>query len=254
MPNLTIVLPTYNERENLLPIADALFKLGIDGLNLLIVDDNSPDGTGQLADELASLRPSDVRVIHRTEKNGLGPAYREGFKAALAAGADLIVQMDSDFSHQPKYIPVMMREIENGADLVIGSRYLEGGGVDEGWSFYRKLLSWFANSVYVKTLLRLPISDATAGYRMWKREALIGLNLDRIKSNGYVFQVEMAYVAHRMGFRIREIPIYFPDRQQGRSKMNARIQLEAALRVWQLLIRHRRVAKQPRVEPYESSV
>jgi dolichol-phosphate mannosyltransferase len=147
--------------------------------------------------------------------------------------------MDSDFSHQPKYVPELIAKIEQGFDLVIGSRYARGGGVDKTWGPYRKLLSWFANAVYVPVLLGLPVSDATAGYRIWRRETLIGMGLDRIHSNGYVFQVEMAYVAHRLGFRIAEVPIYFPDRTRGQSKMGSGIVFEAALRVWQLIYRHR---------------
>jgi dolichol-phosphate mannosyltransferase len=177
--------------------------------------------------------------MHRTAKEGLGPAYIAGFKHALTLDPDYIIQMDADFSHQPKYIQEMLTLIEQGCDMVIASRFARGGGVDAKWGFYRKLLSWFANRVYVPLLLGIPVTDATAGYRLWRRQTLVGLDLDRIRSNGYVFQVEMAYVACRLGFRIAEIPIYFPDRERGQSKMDIRITLEAALRVWQLLLRHR---------------
>jgi dolichol-phosphate mannosyltransferase len=234
-----VVLPTYNERENLPLMVEALFALEIDGLRLLVVDDNSPDGTGQLADELAAQHPGRIDVLHRTEKNGLGPAYIAGFKRALELGADQIIQMDADFSHQPKYLPELIAQLDSGVDLVIASRFMKGGGVDENWGFYRKLLSWFANSIYVRVILNIPVSDATGGFRIWRRATLIGLDLDRIRSNGYVFQVEMAYVTHRLGYRIGELPIYFPDRKRGQSKMDFRIQIEAALRVWQVMLRHR---------------
>ena len=239
MANIAVVIPTYNERENLPLITAEVLKLPVEGLRILVVDDNSPDGTGDLAEELAKDYPGRLSVLHRTQKEGLGPAYIAGFKQALSTGADYIIQMDADFSHQPKYILEMFATLEQGYDLVIASRFARGGGVDENWSFYRKLLSWFANRVYVRLLLNIPVSDATAGYRLWRRQTLIGLDLDRIRSNGYVFQVEMAYVAQRLGFRVTEIPIYFPDRRRGQSKMALRIQLEAALRVWQLMYRHR---------------
>ncbi|MDX2163669.1 MAG: polyprenol monophosphomannose synthase [bacterium] len=238
---LMVVMPTYNEAENLPVMAAALLALPLPALGLLVVDDNSPDGTGQIADRLAAAHPGRVFVLHRTEKNGLGPAYVAGFKRALHLGADLIVQMDADGSHQPKYIPDLIAALDAGADVVIGSRFTRGGGVDSQWSWYRKLLSWFANRVYVRALLGIDVADATGGYRIWRRETLIGLDMDRIRSNGYVFQVEMAYVASRLGYRVGEIPIYFPDRQVGESKMDARIQVEAALRVWQVMARHRRL-------------
>ena len=246
MPKLMVVLPTYNERENLPLIVEALFTLSINDLNILVVDDNSPDGTGALADELALKYPGRLNVLHRTEKNGLGPAYIAGFKRALALDADYILQMDADFSHQPKYIPEMIAALEKGNDVVIASRFAPGGSVDETWSFYRKALSWFANRVYTRLLLGIDVYDATAGYRLWRRQTLIGLDLDRIRSNGYVFQVEMAYVATRLGFRVVEIPIYFPDRKLGTSKMDVRIQIEAALRVFQVMYRHHALNPQMR--------
>jgi dolichol-phosphate mannosyltransferase len=238
MPKTMVVLPTYNEAENLPLMVDALLALKLENFHILVVDDGSPDGTGQIADDLAA-RNRQITVMHRQEKAGLGPAYIAGFKQALRLGAEYIIQMDTDFSHQPKYILDMLKRLEQGADVVIGSRFTRGGSVDETWSFYRKLLSWFANRVYIPALLSIPVYDATAGYRLWRRETLIGLDLDRIRSNGYVFQVEMAYVACRLGFRVAEIPIYFPDRTRGESKMDMRIQLEAAIRVWQVMARHR---------------
>ncbi len=238
MPKTIIVLPTYNEAQNLTLMVEELFALPVDDLNLLIVDDGSPDGTGQIADSLAEQYDGRIHVLHRTEKAGLGPAYIAGFKQALALGADYILQMDADFSHQPKYIPEMIDVLEQGADMVLASRFVRGGSVDKSWGLYRKLLSWFANRLYVPTLLHIPIYDATGGYRLWQRETLIGLDLDRIQSNGYVFQVEMAYVAVRLGFKVVETPIYFPDRERGDSKMDSSIALEAARRVWEIRRRH----------------
>jgi dolichol-phosphate mannosyltransferase len=215
------------------------------------VDDNSPDGTGQIADALAQEHAGRIHILHRKGKEGLGPAYIAGFKQALASGADYIIQMDADFSHQPSYIPQLIRTLETGADLVIASRFMRGGGVDKEWSLRRKLLSWWANSIYVRLILGIPVSDATGGYRIWRRATLIGLNLDRIRSNGYAFQVEMAYVAHRLGFKLGEIPIYFPDRRDGTSKMDMKIPLEAAARVWQMMFQHRGLTpQQRRTAPY----
>jgi dolichol-phosphate mannosyltransferase len=240
-----VVLPTYNEAENLMPMIDALLALPV-SLHVLVVDDNSPDGTGTLADQLAAQHAGQVSVMHRTEKAGLGPAYLAGFERAIDLGADYIIQMDADFSHQPKYIPDLIDKLEQGYDLVIGSRFAPGGGVDQSWSLFRKLLSWFANGVYVRVLLRIPISDATGGFRIWRRETLLGMGMDRVRSNGYVFQVEIAYVAYRLGYRIAEIPIYFPDRERGESKMGSHIIFEAALRVWQLIYRHHSLTPQMR--------
>jgi dolichol-phosphate mannosyltransferase len=246
MPKTIVVIPTYNEVENLPLITRALFELPVENLNILIVDDNSPDGTGKLADDLAATTyAGKLFVLHRTEKAGLGPAYIAGFKKALSMGADYIIQMDADFSHQPKYVLDLLRAIENH-DLVVASRFVKGGSVDETWSIYRKLLSWFANRIYTPTILGIPIYDATGGFRIWRRETLIGLDLDRIRSSGYIFQVEMVYVAHRLGFKVAEIPIYFPDRTLGESKMDIRIQIEAAARVWQVMMRHRKLNPQMR--------
>jgi dolichol-phosphate mannosyltransferase len=250
MPKVMVVTPTYNEAKNLPLLVEALFALPVDNLYLLVVDDNSPDGTGKIAEELAAHHPGKIQVLHRKDKAGLGPAYIAGFKEALRLDADMIIQMDADFSHQPMYLPEMLKAIEH-SDLVIGSRYVKGGSVDERWGIYRKLLSWFANRVYTPLILGIPVYDATAGYRCWRRHTLIGVDLDRIRSNGYVFQVEMAYIACRLGFRVKEIPIHFPDRKYGESKMSPLIALEAALRVWQLMFRHRALTpKQRRTEPY----
>lgn len=239
MPKLTIVLPTYNEAENLPLMIDALFALPIDNLHLLVVDDGSPDGTGQLAEDHAKQHPGQISVLHRTSKAGLGPAYIAGFKEAIASGANYILQMDADFSHQPEYIPQMLEAMQqNDSDMVMGSRFIRGGSVDPSWGLYRKLLSWWANRLYVPSILRIPIYDATGGYRLWKRETLIGIDLDRIKSSGYVFQVEMVYVTVKLGYNVKEIPIHFPDRQRGESKMDTKIAMEAAWRTWSLRKRH----------------
>lgn len=237
--HLTIVLPTYNESENLERMVAALLALPLPmPFSILVVDDNSPDGTGQIADRLTSQHPEQVEVLHRKGKEGLGKAYLAGFKHAIDNGADLILQMDCDFSHQPRYIPEMVAAIQ-GVDMVLASRFAQGGKVDETWAWWRKLLSWFANSVYVRLVLNTNLRDSTGGFRLWRRETLVGMDIqNRIQSNGYVFQVEMAYVALRLGYKIKEIPIYFPDRKEGQSKMSFHIQREAALRVLEVRRHH----------------
>lgn len=239
---LTVVLPTYNEAENLPRIVTALFELEIPDttLSVLVVDDNSPDGTGEIADDLAAEFPGRMGVLHRQGKEGLGKAYRAGFSKAIEDGAEAILQMDCDFSHQPRYIPQMVEQLKTH-DMVLGSRFAKGGSVDIAWAWWRKLLSWFANSVYIQLILRVPIRDMTGGYKLWRRETLIGVGLDRIHSNGYIFQTEMTYVALRLGYKVKEIPIYFPDRTIGESKMSFLISYEAAARVFQVLGRHRKL-------------
>jgi len=221
MRQLTIVIPTFNEAENLPALTQALWGLGLAGLRLLVVDDASPDGTGAVADALAADHPGQVEVIHRTGKLGLGSAYIQGFRRALDLGAQAIGQMDADFSHSPRYLTLLLEGLEQ-ADLVLGSRYVQGGGVDENWGVARLALSSFGNW-YARTILRLRVRDATGGFRLWRREGLLSMPLDAIRSNGYVFQVEMAYVAQRLGLRALELPIYFPDRRIGQSKMSFRI-------------------------------
>lgn len=235
--SIAIVIPTYNEIENLPVLVGRLFGLPLNELHLLIIDDNSPDGTGKLADELAAQQPEKIQVLHRTGKLGLGTAYITGFKELLKTPVDFIVQMDADFSHPPEKILEMLQATKK-ADVVIGSRYVPGGALDVEWPFWRKALSGFGN-FYARTLLGSKIRDVTGGYRLWKREVLAAMPLDRIRSNGYVFQVEMAYVASRLGFRFGEIPIYFAERKFGQSKMTLSIQVEAALRVWQLKSRYK---------------
>lgn len=234
---LMVVLPTYNEAENLPEIVSAIFELNIDRTEILIIDDNSPDGTGQIADELAAKSQGGVNVIHRQGKLGLGTAYVVGFRYALEHGADYVVQMDSDLSHPPKYIPIMLEAIKD-CDVVVGSRYIKGGGVDSKWSPLRRFLSWWGNSVYARLILGLSVHDATGGFKCFRREALAKLDLDKIRSQGYAFQVEVNYACQKKGYRVKEIPIIFPDRVKGKSKMSAAIALEAALRVWQIKWRY----------------
>ncbi|MBN1660234.1 MAG: polyprenol monophosphomannose synthase [Anaerolineae bacterium] len=235
-----IVLPTYNEADNLPAMIGELLALDLPGLSILVVDDNSPDGTGKIADGLAARHPERVAVMHRAGKGGLGTAYIAGFRVALDHSADFIVQMDADFSHSPACIPEFLAAIGD-YDVVVGSRYVAGGRLDERWSWGRYLLSWWANSIYTRLILGLKVKDATAGFKCWRRATLEGIGLDRVRSNGYVFQVEMAYLTEKLGYRVLEVPIYFEDRRIGQSKMTMRIKIEAALRTWQIRWRHRSI-------------
>jgi dolichol-phosphate mannosyltransferase len=245
MRQLTIVIPTYNEAENLAALTAELWAQALPGLRILVVDDGSPDGTGELAEELAGRQPERMSVIHRKGKLGLGTAYITGFKQALRDGAEAIAQMDADFSHSPEYLPDFVAQLDE-YDAVFGSRYVPGGSLDERWGIGRLLLSAFGN-FYARTILGLKVMDATGGFRAWRRETLAGMPLDDIRSNGYVFQVEMAFVAQRLGYRIVEKPIYFEDRRIGQSKMSFRIQIEAAVRVWQVLMMHRHLTPKSRL-------
>lgn len=236
-----VVIPTYNEADNLPAIAAELLQLPVPDLQLLIVDDASPDGTGQIADELARERyPGRLHIIHRQGKLGLGTAYVTGFTRALELGADYVIQMDADFSHSPKYLLQMLDKIKD-YDVVVGSRYVGGGELDEHWSWWRWFLSWWANVIWARIILGTRTRDATAGFKCWRRSALQRIGLERITSNGYVFQVEMAYVSEKLKFRILEIPIYFEDRRIGRSKMTVPVKIEAALRVFEIRWRHHNV-------------
>jgi dolichol-phosphate mannosyltransferase len=226
---ITIVLPTYNEAENLPKLVSALLILPLD-LSVLVVDDNSPDGTGQIADDLSRAHPGCVAALHRAGKLGLRSAYIEGFQRAFDMGAEAVVQMDADFSHDPNVLNEMARRITE-CDVVIGSRYVKGGSLDKNWPLWRKMLSGFGNT-YARTILQFPLHDVTTGFRMWKRKALSNMPLDRIRSNGYIFLVEMAYVAFLMEYDIVEVPIHFEDRRFGKSKMSLKIQMEAAMRIW----------------------
>ena len=243
---ISIVLPTYNEAENLPKLVPALFILPLD-LSVLIVDDNSPDGTGQIADDLRSTYPGCVSVLHRTGKLGLRSAYFDGFREAIQSGAEAVVQMDADFSHNPVVLEKMAQQIMD-YDVVIGSRYIKGGSLDENWPRWRKFLSAFGNT-YARTILQFPQRDVTTGFRMWRREVLSQMPLDRIRSNGYSFLVEMAYVAYLMEFDIIEVPIHFADRRFGKSKMSLKIQLEAALRIWDVRWHYRDMRRKSR--PHE---
>jgi dolichol-phosphate mannosyltransferase len=234
--HITVIIPTYNEAENLPKLVSVLFSLPL-ALSVLVVDDNSPDGTGQVADSLAMQYTGRVDVLHRTGKLGLRSAYIEGFQKAFDSGADAVVQMDGDFSHDPQVIVEMAKRIAS-CDVVIGSRYVKGGSLDERWPLWRKGLSSFGN-FYARTILHFPLRDVTTGFRMWRRHALQNMPLDRIRSNGYIFLVEMAYIAFLMGYDIAEVPIHFADRRWGKSKMSLKIQMEAAMRIWDVWFHYR---------------
>ncbi len=234
---LTVVIPTFNEAENLPRLVSALFALPVASLKILVVDDNSPDGTGQLAEQLAQGYPGRLEVLHRPGKLGLGSAYILGFRHLLESGAQAIGQMDADFSHPPEKLPALLDALQH-YDIAIGSRYVPGGSVDVDWPLWRKWLSAFGN-FYARSILRLPLRDVTGGFRVFRGETLAAMPLERIRTNGYAFQVEMAYVAHLLGFSFTELPIYFADRRWGTSKMSFQIQREAARRVWQMLYEHR---------------
>lgn len=240
-----VVIPTYNEADNISAITAELLTLDIEDLQVLIIDDNSPDGTGQIADDLAKrCYQGRLHVIHRQGKLGLGTAYITGFTWALEHKADYIIQMDADFSHSPGYISKML-ELIGGCDVVVGSRYISGGQLDERWSWWRWFLSWWANSIWTRGILGVKTKDATAGFKCWRRNALERIGLDRIHSNGYVFQVEMAFISEKLNFRIQEIPIYFEDRRIGQSKMSVPVKIEAALRVFEIRWRHRNAQPLP---------
>ena len=237
----TVVVPTYNEAESLPALVEALYALDLPDLRVLVVDDSSPDGTGRIAEELGErLRRGEepfVRVLHRPQKQGLGRAYVAGMTRALDDGADYVVQMDADFSHEPTEIPKMLEAIERtGAGVVIGSRYVPGGSLDPDWTRARRLLSVWAN-LYARTILRMEVRDITAGFKLWRREALLAVDLARITSDGYAFQIEMNWEVRRRGYEIVEIPIYFRERREGASKMSFHVQAEAAIRPFQLLFR-----------------
>ncbi len=244
---LFIVIPTFNEAENISNLVSAIFELPLEGMNILFVDDNSPDGTGKIADQLSLTHPGRIYALHRPGKKGLGSAYIEGFRHALGLGADAIVQMDADFSHPPVKILEFSQMLDK-SDVAIGSRYIPGGSLDTQWPMWRKGLSAFGN-IYAKIILRLPIHDATGGYRAWRRETLLGMPLEKVRSNGYAFQVEMIYLAYRLGYSIIEVPFYFADRRWGSSKMSFAIQMEAAVRVWQMLWDYRDIKTTAKSKP-----
>lgn len=230
-----IVIPTYNEIQNLKGLTEAVFQIAdskahlydVKEVNVLVVDDNSPDGTGKLADELAKKEPR-ISVLHRTQKNGLGKAYVAGFAWALDRGYDAICEMDADFSHNPTYLPEFWRLLKDH-DVVLGSRYVEGGGV-KNWGLARRFISR-GGSVYARSILGMPIQDMTGGYNAWRRSVLEAVDISTLRSEGYAFQIELKWRAWKKGFKLVEFPILFEDRFAGKSKMSKRIIVEAMLRV-----------------------
>ena len=230
MTKALIVVPTYNERDNVPAIAARLLEALPEG-ELLFVDDNSPDGTGAVLDQLAAGQPR-VHVLHRAGKLGLGTAYIEGFTWGLARGFDYLFELDADGSHDPKYLPGMLALAEDGADVVVGSRYVPGGGT-LNWGLGRKLISR-GGGLYARTILGIDVRDVTAGFACWRRRALEAIDLATIGSNGYSFQIEMKYRALRRGLKLVETPILFVDRRVGQSKMSRAIFAEALLKVWSL--------------------
>jgi len=228
---ILVIIPTYNEKENISTILPQDLKQD-QGIEVLVVDDNSPDGTGRMVEELNASNPR-IKLISRAKKSGLGTAYIAGFDYALRNGYDYIFEMDSDFSHDPNYIPDFLKAIKD-SDLVLGSRYIKGVNV-VNWPITRLLLSYFAN-VYARWVTGLPVKDSTSGFKCFKREVLEKIGLDNIHSNGYAFQIEMSFRAWRKGFKIKEIPIIFVDRRAGESKMSKKIVREAIWVVWKLRI------------------
>jgi dolichol-phosphate mannosyltransferase len=232
---VTVVLPTYQEAANVPVITEALLGLPLSGLRVLVVDDNSPDGTGDIAEELAErYGPDRMGVVHRAGKEGLGRAYVDGMTRAMESGADYVVQMDADLSHSPQYLPGMLGTlVAADADVVIGSRYVAGASVGTEWPWHRKALSGFANT-YVRVLLGLGVRDVTAGFKMWRSSALRAIDLETIRSGGYSFQVEMNYRAVKNHLKVIELPIHFSDRTEGESKMSLSVQLESAVMPFKL--------------------
>ena len=241
---VAVVLPTYNEAYNVVSMVEALWALPVPDLHVWVVDDASPDGTGRIADHLAQHNPERLYVLHRPRQQGLGTAHAEGFNSALNSGAEAIVQMDADFSHSPNYLPHFIEQLQT-YDVVVGSRYVPQGKLDEHWEKGRVLLSAWAN-VYARAILGIRAHDATAGFKVWRRATLQGIGLERVRSNGYVFQVEMAYLTERLGYRVLESPIYFEDRRIGHSKMTIPVKIEAAWRVWEVGLRHWRLTPKHR--------
>ncbi|MEU5430351.1 polyprenol monophosphomannose synthase [Streptomyces olivoreticuli] len=237
----TVVMPTYNEADNLPAMAEALMALPLEGLRLLVVDDNSPDGTGKIAEDLAERynRADRTRmsVLHRTAKDGLGRAYAAGMARAAGEGAAYVVQMDADGSHPADKVPELLGvALATGADVVVGSRYVPGGTLSDAWGVHRKLLSRWAN-VYASTILGTRVRDITGGFNLWSADALRAIDLATVDSAGYSFQVEMKYRALRAGYTVMEVPIHFEDRTVGESKMNLAVQLESVAMPWRLRAR-----------------
>ena len=225
-----VIIPTYNERGNVAAIAPQVLAASPD-IHILFVDDNSPDGTGQLLDEMAAAEPR-LHVLHRAGKLGLGTAYLEGFRWGLDRGHALLLEMDADFSHDPRYLPEMLARARGGADMVIGSRYVRGGGT-VNWGIARQIISR-GGGFYARTVLGVPVRDLTAGFICYRREVLETIDLATVRSSGYGFQIEMKYRVLKAGFRVEEMPIVFEDRRVGQSKMSKTIFLEALTMVWRL--------------------
>ena len=228
----TVVIPTYNEAQNLPRLLEQVFSLGMDGLNIIIVDDNSPDGTGELAEELAKKYPGRMDIIHRKGKMGLASAYIAGFRRALELGAEAVFEMDADFSHSPEYLPRFLEKLNN-CDVVVGSRYVPGAVLDSQWGLWRRWLS-SAGNFYVRLITGLKVKDTSAGFKCFRRHVLEGLALDSIRSEGYAFQIEVAYMCQKKGYKVEEVPIVFGQRASGKSKMSLKIILEALWRPWRL--------------------
>jgi dolichol-phosphate mannosyltransferase len=230
MNRALVCIPTYNEADNLEPITQAVLKAE-PRVDILVVDDNSPDGTGKIADALAAKEPR-IRVLHREKKEGLGRAYLAAFRWALAEGYTYIIEMDADFSHDPRYLPSLLDAAEAGADLALGSRYVTGGGT-VNWGIGRQVISR-GGSLYARTILGVGVHDLTGGFKCFHRRVLESIELDAVKSTGYAFQIELTYRTLKKGFTVREIPIVFEDRRVGQSKMSRKIFLEALTMVWKL--------------------
>jgi dolichol-phosphate mannosyltransferase len=230
MNRALVCIPTYNEAENIEPITQAVIKAE-PRVDILVVDDNSPDGTGKIADTLAAREPR-IRVLHRQKKEGLGRAYLAAFRWALEQGYTHIIEMDADFSHDPRYLPQFVDAAEAGADLVLGSRYVTGGGT-VNWGIGRQVISR-GGSLYARTILGVDIRDLTGGFKCFSRHVLESIGLDEVQSSGYAFQIELTYRTLKKGFTVREIPIVFEDRRVGHSKMSRKIFLEALTMVWKL--------------------
>lgn len=230
MNRALVCIPTYNEADNLEPITQAVLQAE-PRVDILVVDDNSPDGTGQIADRLAAKEPR-IQVLHREKKEGLGRAYLAAFHWALAEGYTYIIEMDADFSHDPRYLPNLLDAAEAGADLVLGSRYVTGGGT-VNWGIGRQIISK-GGSLYARTILGVGVHDLTGGFKCFHRRVLEGIGLDQVQSTGYSFQIELTYRTLKKGFTVREVPIVFEDRRVGQSKMSRKIFLEALTMVWKL--------------------
>jgi dolichol-phosphate mannosyltransferase len=230
MNRALVCIPTYNEADNIEPITEAVLRAE-PRVDILVVDDNSPDGTGRIADALAAKEPR-IRVLHREKKEGLGRAYLAAFRWALAEGYTYIIEMDADFSHDPRYLPGMLDAAEEDTDLVLGSRYVTGGGT-VNWGLGRRLISR-GGSLYARTILGVDVQDLTGGFKCFRRRVLESIDLDAVRSTGYAFQIELTYRTLKKGFIVREFPIVFEDRRVGQSKMSRRIFLEALTMVWKL--------------------